>query len=172
MASDQDMSSSWDVELGLVTYCLLGLVQPVVNGTPRRDASRRAWHQLGHSRFLVRHGVVLPVDEEHSTRCVAAACSLLLYNAARLARPHPLRVPLREVMAVPVGVPEDCLVSVDLIRRLMLGEQPGDALRNAIDSQAGRERRHRVPLSDADVLTFTSELRSKLKRSLASVRAL
>jgi hypothetical protein len=75
-------------------------------------------------------------------------------------------------MLVGVDVCRDALVAADLIRRLMLGEQPGDALRNAIDAEAGRAPRRRSPLSDAEVLAFTSALQEKLKRSLNKVGAL
>jgi hypothetical protein len=155
--------ASMPIAAALITYCMLHLVPAIVNGTPRRDAASSGWDLLRRSRLLTRDGAVLDPDERHSTRCVATVCEALLDD--------PWKLP-KERMLVGVDLCRDALVAIDLVRRLMLGEQPGNALRNAIDGEAGRSSRRRAPLPDTEVLAFTTALQAKLKRSLDQVGAL
>lgn len=154
------------IEVALYSYCLLHVVPPIVNGTPRRASAHESWDMLRRARFTAKVGVTIPDvgEQQHSTRCVANICQSMLTTQFDVAN--------RPMMTVPSGVPGACLVAADLVRRLMLGEQPGDALRNAFDARAGRQPRRRAPVPDAEVLRFTVALLAKLEPSLRAADAL
>jgi len=75
-------------------------------------------------------------------------------------------------MTVGPGVFDNCMVAADFIRRIMLGEQEGDALRNASDAAVGRPRARRTPVPDVEVLLWTRELMRNLKPPLVAAGAL
>jgi predicted NAD/FAD-binding protein len=131
-------------------YAMLGILQLIADGVPRREAARRCWLHYcqvlapAQANISAKDVQDMAVIGEHSTYCVALSADEL---AARLVpRPDPFWVPFTYAQNHDVAT---VLWLLEATRRAVFGTPLLEAARGAYDAHLGLVRRRRRPVEHA-----------------------